>query len=193
MKLFKFYKIPSEDVDTNGMHITDKYPLYAFTNDKNLAKKFEKERRKDLFIKIVDKGLSREEYAQFAINNRGSDLKIQKLVTSSNKNTNKQVIKKIPILLTQNEYVSCNEPMLLIMDESWWIDVTECVLANPYVFNNEIREALRILQYNVSFKVNNQDIRLMDIIDEEDDDYSAPEIEIDEVEIFIKLYGDTFK
>ena len=39
MKLFKFYKNPSDEILENAqdLSIQDKYPLYAFTNDKKLA------------------------------------------------------------------------------------------------------------------------------------------------------------
>ena len=195
MKLYKYYKIPPSDEDnySKSMHIMDRYPLYAFTNDKKLANRFEKERKKEMFIRTVDKGLSREEYSNFAIDHRGSDLKLQKMVTVRHKNTNRQTVTNIRMVLTQNEYICCNEPLMLITDESWWDEITHCALANPYVFKPEIREALRILQYNVSFKLFNQDINIMDFIDEEDDDYEAPNFIIDEVAVFIKLYGDTFK
>ena len=152
MKVYKFFKVSDEYVKDlpgyDSWDIQSKYPLYAFTNNKSLAKRFEKERKKNLFIKVIN-NMSREEYANFAMNNRGNDLKIQRLFSVTNKDTKKQKIIQIEVLLTQNEYVNCNEPFSPVYDEGWWGYILSAFYTDPYVFNKDIRQALRILDYNL--------------------------------------------
>ena len=58
-------------------------------------------------------------------------------------------------------------------------------------YKKKIQNALRILQYIQFYKLFNTPITTN--IDPTDDDYDAPDVEIDEVGALIKIFGDTFK
>lgn len=195
MKVYKFFRISDEYIQNlpgyDSWNIQSKYPLYAFTNNKSLAKRFEKERKKNLFIKVIN-NMSREEYANFAMNNRGNDLKIQRLLSVTDKDTKKQKIIQIEVLLTQNEYVNCNEPFSPVYDEGWWGYILSTFYTDPYVFNEDLRQALRILDYTITYKLH-RDSSSFDFIEEEDDDYEAPDWLNDELQYFVEMYQDTFK
>ena len=62
----------------------------------------------------------------------------------------------------------------------------------PYVFNEDIRQALRILDYTITYKLH-RDCSSFDFIEEEDDDYEAPDWLNDELQYFVEMYQDTFK
>ena len=63
MKVYKFFKIPDEN-DRKNAHIEERYPLYAITNDKELAKRFKHDRNMKKFIYKKHTQVTREEYIE---------------------------------------------------------------------------------------------------------------------------------
>ena len=55
MKLYRYYKIPIEDNSSiyDDLTVDEKYPLYAFTTDKQFDKQFIHERDMKKFIRFV--------------------------------------------------------------------------------------------------------------------------------------------
>jgi hypothetical protein len=189
MQLWRFFKKPSIDADDvpTVLTITDRYPLYAITCDKKLAKRFQRERNSDKFI-IKKTKVDKAEYAEYAMRNRSCVLCIQKLTTVKNKNTKDQEILDVEVLLTTAEYQICKEPMILIGDDSWWTN-TAYEVPNPYIFNTEVTKALRYFDYIMLYKLFVESAEMM----EQDDDYSVPQWYIDELAYFVDIYQDTFR
>lgn len=193
MQVWRFYKKPEVDLESipDSVSITDKYPLYAVTCEKKLAKRFMMERDMDKFIVRTDDDAEKEEYSQFANMNRSTVLDIYKLETSNKDN---EVI-TVDVLMTFNEYQYVKETMCVpLFDENWWY-----TMPNPNLFNKSIKKSLRKLGYIQAFKLYNSGTneygatRTDFLLDEEDDDFSAPPWMVDELSYFINIFSTLFK
>lgn len=193
MKVWRFYKKPETDIDKipDSVSIIDKYPLYAITCEKKLAKRFMKERNMDKFILRTDNDAEKEEYSYFANSHRSTVLELHKLDTVD---VNDKVI-SVEVLMTMNEYQYVEETMNVpLFDESWWYP-----MPMPNIFNKDIRKALRKLGYTQAYKLYlgtaeyGKKPLIPELINEEDDDYSAPPWMVDQLSYFISIFSDLFK
>ena len=148
MRLYKYFlkNLPPEDDDVEYT-LSDQYPLYAFTADKKLAKRFEKERNMDKFIKIVSK-VSREKYIEYGETNRNHDLSLYKLATSRKESESGVAT----LVMTLIEY-QCVDPELAsvaLYDDNFWCSEYHCP---PYVYKTKIQKALDFIDYSKIYKI----------------------------------------
>ena len=182
MKVWRFYLKPEKDSERR------KYELYAITNKKDLAKKFMKERDMDKFIVKCSK-TDKIEYAKFANDNLTLLLEMNTFITKTVDGDGKYRTKEVDVLTTEYECQSCDSDMVLmdIMTEDEW------EIAPPYrIFKNKIIDSLRKLEYVSSYKLYTNELNAS-MIDPEDDDYSAPNLWVDELGVLLRTFGDTFK
>ena len=200
MYLWRFFKKPDTPEEDIPMSVTstDKYPLYAITNQKLFAQRFKSERNMNKFISMKTE-VDKEEYIEYASLSRGCVLELHKLTTVKNKYKKDQVLFDVEVLITNQEYQLCVEPSFNLTDEYWW----STYAISPYIFNKKIMKALKNLDYGIAYKLFNYDGELISTdIDlsikkslgfNENDDYCGPSWEIDILNYFISIYGETFK
>ena len=181
MKIWRFYLKPKKN-DSN-----ERYNLYAITNNKKYANYFMNTRNMDRFFVKCTKE-DKETYSNFANDNRSNVLDEFELVCRHIGNDKLLCHKRIKVVITFYEYQCVNGDEFqceITSSPDWWIR------AGDYKkFNNKLKNALRILEYINSYKIYSMPFGSLD---EEDDDYSAPDIWIDELGALISLFGDTFK
>lgn len=196
MKLYKFYKNPSDDVLENArdLSIQDKYPLYAFTNDKKLAKKFMQTRNMKKFIKRVS-DIDKNEYVEFANNNRGQMLETYAYdrFVSYTSDPSERRMEKIQILTTWEE-----REMTSVSADDGVNDLTEYVNYNflPFIFQKKYLNALDTLEFITHWKYLGVPEKYSEFITPDENekymDFSSPNISVDEFALYILLYGDTY-
>lgn len=178
MKVYLFYNTRSEK---EGME------LYAITNKKKYAERFENERNMNHFI-IEYEEMSKDEYINFCNNNdnRGCVLKLYKVMTVKNSmHTSKSLCYK-NILMTHWEEQMIDEPVSYYDESNAWYG-----MPYPLIFNDEYVLALTKLQYVSYYKLMWSPYLMDDELNEKlfeyiGDDYAAPEIEIDQLSYFIQ-------
>lgn len=197
MKLFKFYKNPSDEILENAqdLSIQDKYPLYAFTNDKKLAKEFSETRDMKKFIKRVSH-IEKSEYVDFTNQNRGQLL--EKYSYSRFKgytsDASEVMTDKVELLTTWQE----RELTAASVDDGI-ADLTDFISYNffPFIFERKYVKALDKLQFITHWKYLGYPEKYKDFIsiDEVETfmDFSSPNISVDEFSVYILLFGDTYK
>lgn len=145
--------------------------IYAYTDDKELAKKFESQRNMKKFKKIK-KNISKKEINELANEYQLCKLELVELDTKGN-----------------NGYSSCNIAMTGIehMDISnvgytlKYVTLPKTAVVNPLIFNKKIYDALKTIGYN--------DIYPTLPFDTPKDYY----IKLDMLMIFIQNFGKTLK
>lgn len=169
------------DEDDGECSISDRYPLYAITGEKELAKRFEQERNMHKFKKIVSK-ITKEEYVDYTNLNRMRLLKLRTLDT----NMKESKTGTVSIVMTENEYQNCDPEMMYIalFNEDFW----RGSLYPPEVYNKKIRKALEFIDYNVLYKVNKGGSIEEQL--EAGREFDMPRI--DTYNYFIETYIDTF-
>lgn len=201
MKIWRFYKKPKKDSTKRD------YELYAITNNKKMAEEFIATRNMDLFLMKKSKE-DKEDWIDFANENRGAVLDYYKLLTSS-EDTDEDVIttRQVKTLLTYFEWQNCDTDQMdpPELQPEFWINMP------PYpIFNDELIEALRNLEYLAAqrfyFGLYGSNNALNDLIsdiqketntsifdyelqdEDEEGDYSAPNIAVDELTLFIHTF-----
>lgn len=181
MKIWRYYKKPENE------NISKKrYDLYALTNKKEYAKKFESERDMDLFVKRVSKEDS-ETFTKLGNDNRACLLELHNFMTKTIYENGLIGIKDVDILCTNYEWQTCKDEAEVYSDfshEEYWY-----TFPSPAIFKKKYQESLRILEYisNYKFFVGSTKLGI------DDNGYEAPDISIDELEGFIVLFGKLFK
>ena len=187
MKVWRFYKKPTKVNEIpETISEEEKFPLYAITNDKKLAKEFMKTRDMSIFTVKKDTEVGKSEYAEIVSKNRSALLVVNNLITSKDKYTNKQVVYEVPVVMTTFEKITVNEPVLTIDDEQSWMSPTT---PSPYIFNNKILKALKLLDYEQKFRIFNLDYSNISA----DEVYDTPSYYVDTVEFFVDTFGETLK
>lgn len=189
MKIYKFFKIPDEN-EKDDIDIERKYILYAITNNKEIAKRFKKDRNMEKFIYKTHSGITKEEYADMCNENRSSVLEYHKLRTVFDDYHTKSNSKEVTVLMTNWEYQLVEDVDTIMANDIWRN------LPYPLIFNKKYLNALNTLEYINMYKIINIDILPFEIIEKIDeyfnnDDYSAPNIIYDELSVFIRIIKDT--
>ena len=180
MKLWKYYKVP-DDSDAANKH----YDLYAFTNIKKYAMQFEEERDMSKFIKgsVVD--IEENEYEDFRDSNQQLDLDLRVYESRMVDEDGKFGIQEVEILSTYDEFLNCSQEYSeeLLFTEQLFVGVPSFK-----IFKHKLLKNLKKLEYVNMFKC------LSSAHFEDDDvDYSAPDVAADEFAIFVRCYGSLFK
>ena len=180
MKVWKIY-IKNIDKDTD----TRKYELYAITKDKDILEEFKQTRNMDNFI--IKKGnFEKAEYVEFVNDNRGLVLSRQKLATKGISDDGKYIKKTIEVVMTEFEYQNSDTEYVefIFSDNNWWDYFHEKDLIQ---FKPKLKLALDKLFFFDHQKI--FDEHRMPFLE---DDYSAPDYEIDQFEFFIMNYKELF-
>lgn len=203
MKVYKFYSKPtnSELMYSNDLELVDKYPLYAFTKDKRLRDIFKETRNMKRFIEVTSK-MSDEDYLNYANTNGGQLLSEYEYEHNLGYNSGKMgtladcyTMEDVKVVSTWME----RESVQSARDEGI-SDLSDYISYRffPFILEKKYIEALRTLEFISYWKLMNPVVEdYLDVIREEDDvgdfDYSAPSVQFDELNMFIALYGYTFK
>lgn len=187
------------------LRIDDIYPLYAITNNKKYAKRFERERDMNQFLKVITDDVDKTEWEEYGNKNRNSVLEIAKLITRCiDKNGKESPVKSmyVEVLITFWEKSTVSDDMNYTCDDDYFWRKQE----SPYLYKNKYVEAFRKLQYIKYYNLYNIPLTAISGDDEDnmsintkfmsyegDDDYDAPSCTIDELSQFISKYGSTFK
>lgn len=199
MKIWRFYKKPKKDSSRRD------YELYAITNKKKFAKEFMSTRNMDLFI-MKKSEEEKDDWISFANDNLGAVLDYHDLQTCGDNDDDIET-KKIKILMTYFEWQNCDSDQidLIELQPEYWLDMP----LYP-IFNDKIIDALRNLEYvaaqrfyygfygapnnltellhyindNTETNMFEEDLEELD----EDCDYAAPDIEVDELSLFIQTF-----
>ena len=178
-KVWRFYTKGEIDND-------EKYHLYAITNQKDFAKQFQEERDMNKFI-VKKSEEDFDDWKELAREAGDAVLDIRDLQTKHKTDTNTYSIIGVPILCTMYEYqtVDADFAELPIMTEEFWFQ-----MPNLGIFNNKLIDSLKILEYHRYYRLF---VIALQHNDDEDDDYAAPNTEIDEVGILISTFSNLFK
>lgn len=168
--------------------------LYAITNKKEYAERFQNDRDMDQFIMHVHKHVTKEEYKDLCNEERSSVLEIHELSTVMSDERISKNIQDVQVLMTYWEWQLTKEPVILMDDEEWWED-----MPFPLIFKDKYIKALEALQYITYYKIMKgpylSEYLLQKLFGSTsiEDDYSAPSISYDELSIFINTVLDTLK
>lgn len=189
MQCYRFYKIPKDDSHSKEYYEKyrlDQYPIYALTNDKKLAEKFIKQRNMDRFICCKSK-MDKEEYSILANRYRSTVLKEEELFTVVDKYTKEAEKMDIKVVMTYDEYISvCDDPVIpcFMNDVAFWA-LPGTVAAHISIFKKKFQKALDYVFWRDNYKLMAQ-YGIINL----DDDYSAPDYYVDELELFVDTYGE---
>lgn len=167
IKVYRFYKLIQGATD--DLSIMDKYPLVAVTNNKQLAKDFEKTRNMKKYVKIVDE-MREDVYVAFLNKHSGEEIDEESLLSSYDYKEGE--FKNVYLPYTKFEYI-CMQ------------DQIDSHLVGPdgpnqdtSLFNQKYIKALETLGY---IQLASQNLRLAE-------DYDLPEFEYNELSLFISVY-----
>ena len=170
--------ISYQDGDDENEEEKNANRLYAFTNNKHILHKFLDERNPDVF-KVKKLEMLPSEFEEFSREFRGSLIEMRNLFT---RDDNKLGHSVITMALTDFEYQVVSDDdiieFLVMEDDKWTYSV------NPKRYNGKIQKALETLQYTPIYKL---------VKGGDDEDYSAPDILIDELSMFITNFRGTLK
>lgn len=171
------------------LNINELYPLYAITDDKKLRNRFKEERKEEMFIEKKSK-MTKEEYTKFVNKNAGSVLSLYEY-----KHGVKGKCVNIEVLSTWFEREVVDDQSELIVTQ--WLEACKGrIHAIPYIFKDEYQQALRDLMYIQFFRLAGGFDKIREYLTDEEmeecDTYDMDRFELDEFNLFIELYGDTF-
>ena len=178
-KVWRFYT-------KGGMDNDEKYHLYEITNQKDFAKQFQEERDMNKFI-VKKSEEDFDDWKELAREAGDAVLDIRDLQTKHKTDTNTYSTIGVPILCTMYEYQTADADFaeLPIMTEEFWFQ-----MPNLGIFNNKLIDSLKILEYHRYYRLF---VIALQRNNDEDDDYAAPNTEIDEVGILISTFSNLFK
>lgn len=178
MHLYRYFlKCSPPENDDFEYSLNDQYPLYGFTCDKKIAKRFEKERNMKKFIRR-ESNVTKEEYVEYANRNRLNELRLKTLQTSLKESENGQV----KIVMSLSEYEACDLELVMVVpyEETFWTGEAHYP---PYVYRKSIREALEFIDY----------VNIYDAYFSEEENSGYIDFRgIDLYNYFLELSGDTF-
>lgn len=200
MKVWKWYKnLTKEQYEASqNLKIEDRYPLYAFTNDKKIRDLFRKMRNKERYIELKSK-MTEEEYVNFVNNHRGCLLEYHKYskIVGYEKDSTDPLMEDIRLLTTWDEKEYVQSSIESFSDTGSGLCIQTYPFP-PFVFNDKYFKALHKLQYVDYWKLYTP--ATLDSDDEAtlkalgaDIDYSYPTVIFDEFAIFVNLFGDMLK
>ena len=148
------------------------------------------QRNMDRFLLFKSK-MKRKDYAIYANRRRNTVLKEAPLITAINKGTKKEKMINVKVVMTDDEemmitddpYIPC-----ISNDDNFW-NYIGSIICNTSIFKKKYKKALEYIfwkdhyKFYVHYFIQNLDI------DDEDDDYSAPNYYIDELGLFVDTFG----
>lgn len=195
MTIYKYYINPKIDPENrNGLSLEDLHPLYAFTNDKQLAKRFERERKMSLYYKVKTKDVESREWRDYANQHANQVLRYYDYMTMSGYDEEgKPNLESVTILCTFDEREIVDSFCESEFTESIFND--NCISVAPFIFNKKFLRALIVLQYPLFWKMSpyyRDNLVPRNILEEHEYEWEdmVPEYDVDEVAAFLTIYGD---
>ena len=188
MKIYEFFKIPEDESEVSrNKPLEERYQLYAITNKKELAERFQKDRNMKKFLLHVHKNVTKEEYIDFCNENRSCVLEIHPLITCMSNVRVRSNMEEREVLMTYFEWQCCQDCNSILDNEAFWH-----YMPFPYIFSKEVQETLEFFNYKTYYRLIMYlylDDVYRDIIheDSDNDDYSAPDMMMDEVAILMDI------
>lgn len=173
-QIYRFYRISDLNDEVNKRY--NNYPVYAFTDSKELANDFMKTRNMKKF-KLVKSKLSKEEYTEYYNQNRTSALDVYKYLTILGDNGDDWKEIKMTTTWMEREVVS-DKSRDSVMNE---LDGS----ANPELLKDKYITVLSKLQYMQLWAINQSYY-------EGDFEDSIPEILVDQLSLLLYINKDTF-
>ena len=193
MKLWKWYKCLHGDAyeASSNLDIQDRYPLYAFTNNKKYRNGFRSMRKPENFIEIQSE-VTKEEYVNFC-NSRNKQMLNMYSYTHFPKGKIYGKEKEVKILSTGDEY----DTTAACLEDVFNTDSMQGLMKydfNPFILKDKYINLLHKMQYIDLWKMYTHEKINHKILEElgYDSDYSYPDLRYNEFMGFIGLYGDTF-
>lgn len=189
MHIWRFYLKPNEK-NVYAYKDTDKYSLYACTNNKEYAKTFKAERNMNLF-KVVKSEADMDEWQEYSKENGDCVLKIKTITTRKEHSKDREyALEDIPVLCTEYEYQTVDsdfaESMIEQMQPEYWDDAI-----HPAAFGKKCKRALEVLQYDSLYELLNyraaEEYNKSDVLD-----IPNPNVNIDELGLFVNIFGFLF-
>ena len=163
--------------------------LYAITDKKELKKSFMEERKKSLFI-VKERELNKDEFKDIMKNNSNYLLERRGFITKPS-SSNSLLEKRCEVYLTTTSY---EEMDVYIKSDSVVLEIAKYTDEVSTVFNDKLTKALYKLKYfdvmsykNSVFNVYNPYVEPLSYKD------GTEIFRIDELGMFIYLYGNTMK
>lgn len=161
--------------------------VFAYTTNKKCAKLFESQRDMKLFKKEI-KELSHDEYNKFMNYMTENGDRYLDIHTYSFYSNNIEIRKKMAVTLTEKRRIDGRKMMLEI-------NITKYCWYPPYIFNDEIYKALKVLMYkDISNFIGTYPNKVLRY-GHEDEEINTIEdiIKINELELVIEVIGGTLK
>lgn len=175
MKVYLFY------IFADGFNESHVPILYAYTNNKEYAKRFRETRNMDIFIEDV-KHVDKSEYNELTMNfhNRGSMLVETKLLTS-----HKHELTKVNMIMTQHE-----EDVCILKTDDVFEELAKYTSIQAVCFNDDVIDALNTLYYFDIMKM--YSAKSLGIYNE---NFNIPKdtMIVDQLQFFILKFGYTMK
>ena len=188
MKIWKYYKVPDKE---NRDNEKKKYDLYAITDKRRYAERFENERNMNMFIKGEVSDLDDSDGLDFLNANQQLVLDVFSYETKAVKELNKQyTIDTVALLTTYSEYFNCKSEQC---EEFMFTETMFIGVPHYKIFNNKLIKDLKRIEYVNLFKVLVSNPIFINSMSSEDIDYAAPDICADEFGVFLRCYGSLFK
>jgi hypothetical protein len=172
--------LKDEYIEDSPLDISEDYPLYAYTDSKELYNQFLEERDENRFL-VVKKYLRKEEVSNLTREYRNFYLAKRELSTSSKNNEPEN----ISLVMTLEEEKMMNLESMCILNNFVY-------KFEPFpvgIFVDSILKALKVLRYHDLMKVHEGESTVSIGINE----LKEFQIKIDELGVFIKLFKNTFK
>ena len=194
--VYRFYSKPDKEILLNAedLSLNDKYPLYAVTNNKEIAKDFQEKRNMNKFI-MCKSEMDKQEMVQFINSNSGCLLEYRPFLHFKQRYRSDKKVKRadqVKILCTWNE----KETVQACLDDQYGESEGPTYNVFPFIFKSKYVYALRKLEYVSFWKLFGRPEIFGSFIpqdDLDDMDYSAPDVSYDELMTFINLFGATMK
>ena len=171
-KVYRFYR--KSDIENMDNRLYKDFPVYAITDNKELANKFISTRNMNSF-KVMKSKMTKEEYAKYANTTSTSELKEYSFVTRNNNNE----WEKVKVVTTWYEREQVRD-----MVTGQFIELIE-IQHSPEIFNRKIIDVLETLQYMQLHAIKKQ------YYEGEYED-SIPNLSYDELEMLLRYNSDTF-
>lgn len=213
MKVYLIYALPS--VVRPGSVDTGSKELYGITNKKKYFKKFMSIRKPELFT-VRKEEMEKEEYT--AICNRNRECVLQEVIYNSVKENSypenltqrfSDILEDYPLVLTFLEVQSVEEA------RSQFLSRLDIKFIPPYILSKHLMKYLKKLYYHCLYRMNlgfypdyyevlsEEERREKDLdfmyytalksTQEYDDDYELPDIYVNELDVFLMIYGHLLK
>lgn len=204
MRVYRYY-IQGKNIPymIGGRGNANDWVLYAYTTDKDVKKYFEETRNLKRFRRIKSK-MSKKEYRSFKQDSVMDELTTEEYLyfTHDIGEDGKRIPLYTTIALTRNE----QETLSTVMDGGFLLDISDHIIC-PAIFKKKYYKALKILQYVAAYRywaceqVEGERTfkKIMTMMNEKEerlygeaDPHTIPEIDYDEVELILSIFGSTF-